>query len=62
MKLDIIDLKILKALQENSKITNIELSKVIGLSAAPTLGRVQKLEKSGVSTFPIASGVIGVRI
>ena len=48
MKLDIIDLKILKALQENSKITNIELSKVIGLSAAPTLGRVQKLEKSGV--------------
>ena len=32
MKLDIIDLKILKALQENSKISNIELSKVIGLS------------------------------
>ena len=48
MKLDIIDLKILKALQNNSKITNIELSKAIGLSAAPTLGRVQKLEKSGV--------------
>ena len=45
MKLDIIDLKILKALQANSKITNIELSKVVGLSAAPTLGRVQKLEK-----------------
>ena len=32
MKLDIIDLKILKALQENSKITNIELSKMVGLS------------------------------
>jgi DNA-binding Lrp family transcriptional regulator len=48
MKLDIIDLKILKALQENSKISNIELSKVIGLSAAPTLGRVQKLEKNRV--------------
>ncbi|MAJ05865.1 MAG: AsnC family transcriptional regulator [Crocinitomicaceae bacterium] len=48
MKLDLIDLKILKALQINSKITNIELSKVIGLSAAPTLGRVQKLEKSGL--------------
>ena len=45
MKLDIIDLKILRVLQENSKITNIELSKQIGLSAAPTLGRVQKLEK-----------------
>ncbi len=47
MKLDIIDLKILRVLQENSKITNIELSKQIGLSAAPTLGRVQKLEKQG---------------
>ncbi len=47
MKLDVIDLKILKMLQENSKITNIELSKQIGLSAAPTLGRVQKLEKHG---------------
>ena len=47
MKLDTIDLKILKALQENSKITNIELSKMVGLSAAPTLGRVQKLEKIG---------------
>ena len=48
MKLDIIDLKILRALQENSKITNIELSKAVGLSAAPTLGRVQKLEKLGI--------------
>ena len=48
MKLDIIDLKILRALQENSKITNIELSKVVGPSAAPTLGRVQKLEKLGI--------------
>ena len=37
-----------KALQENSKITNIELSKIVGLSAAPTLGRVQKLEKLGI--------------
>ena len=48
MKLDIIDLNILRALQANSKITNIELSKVVGLSAAPTLGRVQKLEKLGI--------------
>jgi len=48
MKVDKIDLKILKELQENSKITNIELSKKIGLSPAPTLGRVQRLEKSGM--------------
>lgn len=43
-KLDKIDLKILKLLQENSKITNLELSKRIGLSPAPTLERVKKLE------------------
>ncbi len=43
-KLDKIDLKILKILQENSKITNLELSKQIGLSPAPTLERVKKLE------------------
>ncbi len=48
MKIDRIDLKILRELQENSKITNIELSKKVGLSAAPTLGRVQKLEKAGL--------------
>jgi len=48
MKIDVTDLKILKELQKNSKITNVELSKKIGLSPAPTLGRVQKLEKSGL--------------
>ncbi len=47
MKIDQTDLKILRELQQNSKITNIELSKKIGLSPAPTLGRVQKLEKKG---------------
>ncbi len=47
-KLDKVDLKILKILQKNSKITNLELSKSIGLSPAPTLERVKKLEKNGV--------------
>jgi Lrp/AsnC family leucine-responsive transcriptional regulator len=47
-KLDKIDLRIVKILQENSKITNLELSKRIGLSPAPTLERVKKLEQSGV--------------
>jgi DNA-binding Lrp family transcriptional regulator len=48
VKLDKIDLQILKLLQENSKITNLDLSKKIGLSPAPTLERVKKLEQSGV--------------
>ena len=47
MKLDEIDLKILKRLQENGKITNLQLSKDIGLSPAPTLERVKKLETNG---------------
>ena len=47
-KFDNIDLKILKILQENSKITNLDLSKKIGLSPAPTLERVKKLESSEV--------------
>ncbi len=47
-RLDKIDLKILQILQESSKITNLDLSKKIGLSPAPTLERVKKLEQSGV--------------
>ena len=47
MKLDQLDLSILKRLQENGKITNLQLSKDIGLSPAPTLERVKKLESSG---------------
>ena len=47
-KFDAIDLKILKILQDSSKITNLDLSKKIGLSPAPTLERVKKLETTGV--------------
>jgi Lrp/AsnC family leucine-responsive transcriptional regulator len=47
-KLDPTDLKILKLLQEDGRITNLELSNQIGLSPAPTLERVKKLEKSKI--------------
>ncbi|MBP6183303.1 MAG: Lrp/AsnC family transcriptional regulator [Saprospiraceae bacterium] len=47
-KLDRTDLQILEILQTNSKITNLQLSKRVGLSPAPTLERVRKLEKTGV--------------
>jgi Lrp/AsnC family leucine-responsive transcriptional regulator len=46
INLDKIDFKILKILQENAKITNLQLSSEIGLSPAPTLERVKKLEKA----------------
>lgn len=48
MKLDSVDLKILKILQDDGRISNLELSQMIGLSPAPTLERVKKLEKAGV--------------
>lgn len=41
------DYKILKLLQENGRITNLQLASNIGLSPAPTLERVRKLENSG---------------
>ncbi len=46
-KLDDIDRKILNILQSDGRITNTQLSKEIGLSAAPTLERVKKLENIG---------------
>jgi DNA-binding Lrp family transcriptional regulator len=48
IKLDATDRKILEILQKNSNITNAQLAKEIGLSPAPTLERVNKLETSGV--------------
>ncbi|MCU0399289.1 MAG: Lrp/AsnC family transcriptional regulator [Cyclobacteriaceae bacterium] len=48
IKLDNTDRKILELLQRNSNITNALLAKEIGLSPAPTLERVNKLENSGV--------------
>lgn len=43
--IDKTDFKILKILQERGRISNIDLSKEIGLSPAPTLERVRKLER-----------------
>ncbi|HLF34262.1 MAG TPA: Lrp/AsnC family transcriptional regulator [Cyclobacteriaceae bacterium] len=50
LKLDKTDRKILEILQKSAKITNAQLSKEIGLSPAPTLERVKKLESHGVIT------------
>ncbi len=42
-----IDLKILRLLQAEGRISNIELSRRVNLSAAPCLTRMRKLEKEG---------------
>ncbi len=47
-KLDLTDRRILEILQANSNITNAQLAQEIGLSPAPTLERVKKLENSGI--------------
>ena len=46
--LDAIDRRILATLQDNGRITNIELSKRAGISAPPCLRRVRALEEAGV--------------
>lgn len=47
IKLDAIDRKILEELQENGRITNVELSHKVGISAPPCLRRVRALEEAG---------------
>lgn len=42
------DLKILSILQQDGRITNLQLSNEIGLSPGPTLERVKRLEKNGL--------------
>jgi DNA-binding Lrp family transcriptional regulator len=46
-KLDKTDLKILRILQDEGRISNLDLSKKIEMSAPPTLRRVRELEKKG---------------
>ncbi len=48
LTLDKIDRNILRELQKNGRISNVELSKKVGLSPTPCLERVKRLEKNGV--------------
>ena len=48
--LDEIDLKILEALQEDGRITNVDLAAKVGLTAPPCLRRVRTLEERGYIT------------
>ena len=46
-RLDAIDRKILKEVQDNGRITNVELARRVGISAPPCLRRVRALEEAG---------------
>jgi DNA-binding Lrp family transcriptional regulator len=47
-ELDPVDLAILRELQRDGRMTNVELARRVGLSAPPCLRRVRRLEEEGV--------------
>lgn len=48
MKLDRTDRRILKLMQANGRISNLELADAVGLSPTPCSRRVKRLEESGI--------------
>ena len=48
LKLDAIDLRLVSELQENARLSNVELAARVGLSPSPCLARVRALEASGL--------------
>jgi Lrp/AsnC family leucine-responsive transcriptional regulator len=47
-ELDLIDWKILGALQDNARIANVDLAEAVHLSPSPCLARVRALENKGL--------------
>lgn len=48
ISLDAIDRRILAVLQENARVSNVELAESVGVSASPCWRRVRELERTGV--------------
>lgn len=46
--LDAVDWKILRELQDDGRMTNVELSRRVGISPPPCLRRVKRLEDAGI--------------
>ncbi|RYY51706.1 MAG: Lrp/AsnC family transcriptional regulator, partial [Comamonadaceae bacterium] len=49
--LDRTDLKILSLLQQDGRLSNVELAERVSLSPTPCLRRVKRLEEAGVIAF-----------
>ena len=47
INLDAFDIRILRALQEDGRLSNTDLADAVGLSASPCLRRVRRLERDG---------------
>ena len=48
INLDATDWKILARLQEDARLSNVELAKAVNLSPSPCLARVRRLEEAGL--------------
>ena len=48
MPIDAIDWKILDRLQDDARLSNVELAQAVGLSPSPCLARVRRLEEGGL--------------
>ena len=48
LDLDATDWRILARLQENARVSNVELARAVSLSPSPCLARVRALEESGI--------------
>jgi DNA-binding Lrp family transcriptional regulator len=48
VRLDAIDWRILKELQTNGRVSNVELARKVGISPPPCLRRVRALEEAGM--------------
>lgn len=48
LKLDAIDLRILRELQSEARISNVDLARRVHLSPSPCLARVRALERAGI--------------
>lgn len=54
MLLDIIDQRIMAALQEDGRLSNVDLAQQVHLSPSPCLARVKRLENKGVISRYVA--------
>jgi len=65
-ELDRTDLRILRELQNNARLSNVELAERVGLSPSPCTRRVKLLEQNGVirryATFKFLTAKPAVRL
>ncbi len=54
VSLDLIDVRLLEELQTDADRPNVELARLVGLSAAATLHRVRRLKESGIVRSVVA--------